>query len=35
MFCLQETVGCVQKSEDQAACTETNSKGDSWTMPGV
>ncbi|XP_022608047.1 lysophosphatidic acid receptor 1-A-like [Seriola dumerili] len=33
----EETLGCVQKSEDQALCMpqDTNSKEDSWTMPGV
>ncbi|XP_054463976.1 lysophosphatidic acid receptor 2a [Anoplopoma fimbria] len=31
----EETLGCVQKLQDQAACTETNHREDSWTMPGV
>ncbi|XP_056263338.1 lysophosphatidic acid receptor 2a [Pseudoliparis swirei] len=31
----EETLGCIQKLEDQAVCTETNHKEDSWTMPGV
>lgn len=35
VFCLQETLGCVQESKDQAVCTETNDKEDSWTMVGV
>uniref|UniRef100_UPI0037E9A298 lysophosphatidic acid receptor 2a n=1 Tax=Semicossyphus pulcher TaxID=241346 RepID=UPI0037E9A298 len=30
----EEALGCVQKSEDQAACVEAN-KEDSWTMAGV
>nr|XP_046270695.1 lysophosphatidic acid receptor 2a [Scatophagus argus]XP_046270696.1 lysophosphatidic acid receptor 2a [Scatophagus argus]XP_046270697.1 lysophosphatidic acid receptor 2a [Scatophagus argus] len=28
----EETLSCVQKSEDQIGCMETNNKEDSWTM---
>ncbi|XP_059203651.1 lysophosphatidic acid receptor 2a [Centropristis striata] len=31
----QESLGCVQKSEDQAVFTEPNNKEDSWTMQGL
>ncbi|XP_044036724.1 lysophosphatidic acid receptor 2a isoform X2 [Siniperca chuatsi] len=31
----EETLGCVQKSEDPTVCPETNNKADSWTMRGV
>ncbi|XP_075941938.1 lysophosphatidic acid receptor 2a [Anarhichas minor] len=31
----EETLGCVQRLEDHAVCTETNHKEDSWTMPEV
>lgn len=31
----QETLGCVQKSEDQTVCVETNNKKDSWTAASL
>ncbi|XP_068435306.1 lysophosphatidic acid receptor 2a [Clinocottus analis] len=31
----EETLGCVQKLEDQVVCMETNLKEDGWTKPGV